>query len=133
MEKDPVRFRIRKKRMLCYECQSIHHPCPAASSLLPPGILADNTLYVAGILSLAKDMKTTVGIGDIRVQTRHVIDTIKTIVEEAGGTLRDITFNSIFIRNLEDYAGMNEVYGEYFNESPPARYAFVRTWCLRIA
>jgi aminoacrylate peracid reductase len=87
-----------------------------------PGVLADNTLYVAGILSLAADMKTTVGVGDIRVQTREVINTIKTIVEEAGGTLKDIAFNSIFLRNLKDYAGMNEVYGEYFNESPPARY-----------
>jgi len=87
-----------------------------------PGILADNTLYVAGILSLADDMKTTVGIGDIRIQTRQVIETIKTIVVEAGGTLKDITFNSIFIRNLDDYPGMNEVYGEYFDETPPARY-----------
>jgi enamine deaminase RidA (YjgF/YER057c/UK114 family) len=82
----------------------------------------DNTLYVAGNLSLAKDMITTVGVGDIRVQTREVINAIETIVEEAGGTLRDIAFNSIFLRNLEAYAGMNEVYGEYFNESPPARY-----------
>lgn len=87
-----------------------------------PGILADNVLYVAGILSLADDMKTTVGVGDIRVQTRQVINTIKTIVEEAGGTLKDIAFNSIFLRNLEDYGGMNEIYGEFFNESPPARY-----------
>ena len=87
-----------------------------------PGILADNVLYVAGILALADDMKTTVGVGDIRAQTRQVIETIRTIVEEAGGSLADITFNSIFIRNLEDYAGMNEVYGAYLNESPPARY-----------
>jgi aminoacrylate peracid reductase len=87
-----------------------------------PGVLADNVLYVAGILSLAQDMKTTVGVGDIRAQTRQVIETIKTIVEEAGGKLKDVTFNSIFIRNLEDYAGMNEVYAEYFAEKPPARY-----------
>jgi aminoacrylate peracid reductase len=87
-----------------------------------PGVLADNVLYVAGILSLAEDMKTTVGIGDIRTQTRRVIETIKIIVEEAGGTLADITFNSIFIRNLDDYAIMNEVYGEFFPHTPPARY-----------
>ena len=87
-----------------------------------PGVLAGNVLYVAGILSLAEDMKTTVGIGDIRVQTHQVIGTIQTIVEEAGGTLADITFNSIFLRNLEDYAGMNEVYGAYFKDRPPARY-----------
>lgn len=87
-----------------------------------PGVRADNVLYVAGILSLAEDMKTTVGVGDIRLQTRQVIETIKTIVEAAGGTLADVTFNSIFLRNLEDYAGMNEVYGGYFKEAPPARY-----------
>lgn len=87
-----------------------------------PGILADNVLYVAGILSLAEDMKSTVGVGDIRAQTRHVIETIKTIVAEAGGTLADVTFNSIFLRNLEDYAGMNEVYATYFGADPPARY-----------
>jgi aminoacrylate peracid reductase len=87
-----------------------------------PGVLADGVLYVAGILSLAEDMKTTVGVGDIRAQTRQVIDTIKTIVEEAGGSLRDVTFNSIFLRNLEDYAGMNQVYAKYFDEAPPARY-----------
>ncbi len=87
-----------------------------------PGVLANGTLYVAGILSLAADMKTTVGVGDIRVQTRQVILTIETIVTEAGGTLSDIVFSSIFLRNLADYAGMNEVYGEYFRVSPPARY-----------
>lgn len=87
-----------------------------------PGVLVDNVLYVAGILALAEDMKTTVGIGDIRAQTRAVIETIQTIVEDAGGTLKDVVFNAIFIRNLEDYAGMNEVYAEYFGEFPPARY-----------
>ncbi len=91
---------------------------------LSPGALADNVLYVSGILPLDKLDKDgkTVGVGDIRAQTRHVIETIKSIVEAAGGTLDDVVFNSIFLRDLKDYGGMNEVYAEYFGAKPPARY-----------
>ena len=91
---------------------------------LSPGARADNVLYVSGILPLDKLDKDgkTVGVGDIRVQTRHVIETIKSIVEAAGGTLDDVVFNSIFLRDLKDYGGMNEIYAEYFGVRPPARY-----------
>ncbi|MGH7806126.1 MAG: Rid family hydrolase [Candidatus Binatia bacterium] len=89
-----------------------------------PGVLADNVLYVSGVLSLDKLDKDgkTIGVGDIRVQTRQVIETIKSIVEAAGGTLDDVVYNAIFIRNLSDYPGLNEVYAEYFGVRPPARY-----------
>ena len=40
----------------------------------------------------------------------------------AGGTMTDITFNQIFLKDLADYAAMNEVYKEYFPKNPPARY-----------
>ena len=89
-----------------------------------PGALVDGVLYVSGVLpldTLDKDGKT-IGVGDIRVQTRQVIETIKSIVEAAGGTLADVVYNAIFIRNLADYTGLNEVYAEYFGAKPPARY-----------
>jgi len=86
-----------------------------------PGVRADNVIYVSGILSLDKNGKT-VGAGDARVQTRHIIEIIKTVVEEGGGTLDDVVFNAIFLRNLSDYSALNEVYREYFGIRPPARY-----------
>ncbi len=48
--------------------------------------------------------------GDAAAQTRHVLETIKSVIETAGGTLEDVTFNSIFIRDWVDCAAMNTVY-----------------------
>lgn len=64
----------------------------------------------------------SIGIGDARAQTKIVLDAVKEIVEEGGGTLDDIVFNSIFIKDLGDYPAMNEVYKTYFPTNPPARY-----------
>jgi aminoacrylate peracid reductase len=63
-----------------------------------------------------------VGAGDVKAQTRAVLNAIKAVVEAAGGTMADIVFNSIFLKDLADYAAMNEVYREFFPSQPPARY-----------
>ena len=82
---------------------------------------AGDTLYVSGILPLGQDGQC-VGVGDARAQTRQVLDTIAKVLEAAGGSLRDIAFNQIFLKDMADYAAMNEVYRTYFPEQPPARY-----------
>lgn len=61
-------------------------------------------------------------VGDAAAQTRHVLDTIKSVIETAGGTMEDVTFNSIFIRDWADYAALNMVYAEYFPGDKPARF-----------
>jgi aminoacrylate peracid reductase len=86
-----------------------------------PGTRAGNTIYVSGCLALGPDGKA-LGIGDVRAQTRHVLDMVKSVVEEAGGTLGDIAYNMIFLKDLADYAAMNEVYRTYFPSEPPARF-----------
>lgn len=86
-----------------------------------PGVVADNILYVSGILALDNDGKV-IGAGDATQQTRVVLETIKSIVEAAGGSMADITFNQIFLKDLADYAAMNVVYKEYFPANFPARY-----------
>jgi len=86
-----------------------------------PGVRAGDTLYVSGCLPMDGEGQS-IGIGDVRVQTKVVLDTIKDIVEAGGGTLADIAFNSIFLKDLADYAAMNEVYKTYFPSNPPARY-----------
>jgi aminoacrylate peracid reductase len=64
----------------------------------------------------------TIGIGDVTAQTRAVLESIKSVIEAGGGTLADIAFNHIFLKDLADYAKMNAVYAEYFPKEPPARY-----------
>ena len=85
------------------------------------GMLADGVLYVSGTLAIDGDGQT-VGIGDAAAQTKHILDAIASVVKTAGGTLQDVTFNQIFLKDLSDYAAMNAVYKEYFPTNPPARY-----------
>ena len=98
-------------------------PKGSAPPLAPysPGAKAGNVVYVSGTLAIDKDGKT-VGVGDVKAQTRFVLETVKSVVEAAGGSLRDVAFNHIFLKDLKDYAAMNEVYREYFPKDPPARY-----------
>ncbi len=98
-------------------------PEGSAPPLAPysPGVRAGNTVYVSGIVALDAD-GNTVGVGDVKAQTRHVLEAIKAVVEAAGGSMEDIAFNQIFLSDLADYAGMNEVYRAYFPTDPPARY-----------
>ena len=86
-----------------------------------PGVVADNILYVSGVLAIDASGKT-VGVGDATAQTRAVLESIKSIVEAAGGTMADVTMNSIFLKDLGDYAAMNAVYKEFFPSEFPARY-----------
>jgi aminoacrylate peracid reductase len=86
-----------------------------------PGARAGNVLYVSGTLALDAASKV-VGVGDVRAQTRHVLESIKSVLAAAGGKMSDIAFNQIFLKDLADYAAMNEVYREYFPAHPPARY-----------
>jgi aminoacrylate peracid reductase len=90
-------------------------PKGSAPPLAPysPGAKAGNVLYVSGTLALDKDGKL-VGAGDVRAQTRFVLESVKAVVEAAGGTLKDVAFNHIFLKDLKDYAAMNEVYREFF-------------------
>ena len=86
-----------------------------------PGVKSGDTVYVSGILALDSD-GNAVGLGDVKAQTRHVIESIRSVVEEAGGSLSDVAFNQIFLADLGDYAEMIEVYGQFFGQNPPARY-----------
>jgi aminoacrylate peracid reductase len=98
-------------------------PKGSAPPLAPysPGAKAGNAVYVSGTLALDSN-GNLVGKGDVKAQTRHVLETIKAVLEAAGGSMRDVTFNQIFLASMSDYAAMNEVYREYFPDKPPARY-----------
>jgi aminoacrylate peracid reductase len=98
-------------------------PKGSAPPLAPysPGAKAGHVVYVSGTLAIDKEGKT-VGVGDVKAQTRFVLETVKSVVEAAGGSLKDVAFNHIFLKDLKDYAAMNNVYREYFPSSPPARY-----------
>jgi aminoacrylate peracid reductase len=86
-----------------------------------PGTLADGVVYVSGTLAFDAG-NNVVHVGDAGAQTRHVLETIKRVIETAGGTMADVTFNSIFITDWANYQAVNAVYAEYFPGDKPARY-----------
>ncbi|MEU9689603.1 RidA family protein [Amycolatopsis japonica] len=58
---------------------------------------------------------------DIRAQTRAVIENIRGILHEVGADLADLTQITTFLVSMNDFGGYNEIYGEYFDETGPAR------------
>lgn len=98
-------------------------PVGSGKPLAPysPATKADNIVYVSGTLPFDEN-NNVVHVGDVTAQTRHVLETIKKVIETAGGTMSDITFNHIFLTDWANYAAMNEVYAEYFPNAEPARY-----------
>ncbi len=98
-------------------------PAGAGKPLAPysPGVIADGVVYVSGTLPL--DAETNlVHPGDAQAQTRHVLNAIKSVIETAGGTMADVTFNHIFLTDWANYAAINTVYAEFFPGDKPARY-----------
>ncbi|HEY7803753.1 MAG TPA: Rid family hydrolase [Orrella sp.] len=98
-------------------------PAGSAPPLAPysPGVRVGNTIYVSGMLAMDKDGRS-VGIGDVAVQTRHVLESVKAVVQAGGASMSDIVYNAIILKDLSDYAAMNKIYAEYFPTNPPARY-----------
>lgn len=86
-----------------------------------PGAMADGVVYVSGTLSFDKD-NNVIHAGDAAAQTRHVLETIQSVIEAAGGTMADVTYNMIFITDWAYYAAVNTVYAEFFPGDKPARF-----------
>jgi 2-iminobutanoate/2-iminopropanoate deaminase len=59
--------------------------------------------------------------GDIQTQTRRVMDNLGAILEAAGASFDQVVKTTIFLRDMADFAAMNEVYGSYFASPAPAR------------
>lgn len=103
--------------------KSIIVPPGAGAPIAPfsPGTMADGVVYVSGTLAFDKD-NNIVHPGDAAAQTRHILETIRAVIETAGGSMEDVTFNHIFLKDWADYAAINKVYAEYFPGEKPARY-----------
>jgi aminoacrylate peracid reductase len=109
--------------------QGTHTPIAPFS----PGMMADNVIYVSGTLAFDHN-NDVVHEGDAAGQTRHILETIKRVLETAGSSLADVTFNMIFVTDWANYAAVNKVYAEYFPGEKPARYCIqcglVKPACL---
>ncbi len=76
-------------------------------------------VFISGMTARKLD-GAMAGVGDIEVQTRQVCENLKAAVEAAGGTMDDICRVDVYIRNMEQFAGIHKVRAEYFKEPLPA-------------
>lgn len=92
---------------------------PAAIGPYSQGIIVNNLFYSSGQIPLtAEGIMAT---GDIKEQTHQVFRNLQAVLSEAGASLETVIKTTVFIKNMDDFAAVNEVYGEYFSSHKPAR------------
>jgi 2-iminobutanoate/2-iminopropanoate deaminase len=85
-----------------------------------PGILAGNTLYLAG--HLGRDPVTSELVpGGIEAETRQALANLGEVLKTAGMSFGDVTSVTVYITSFDDFANFNTVYREFFPKDPPAR------------
>jgi 2-iminobutanoate/2-iminopropanoate deaminase len=93
---------------------------PKAIGPYVQAIKANGLVYTAGQIPL--DPKTgNIIEGGIKEQTRRVMENLKAVLAAAGSSLDRVVKATVFLKNITDFAAMNEVYGEYLESAKPAR------------
>ncbi|MEY4604418.1 MAG: hypothetical protein RIT43_1710 [Bacteroidota bacterium] len=93
---------------------------PAPVGPYSQAIMISNTLYVSGQIPLVPTTGQLIT-DSIEDATHQVMKNIQALVEEAGLSLENIVKCSIFLKSMDDFARMNQVYSSYFKDIPPAR------------
>ena len=95
-------------------------PAPFQGAPYSQAIKANGFVFVSGQLSL-RPGETDLVPGDIKAQTQQVFSNLRAILEEAGSSLDRLVKTTVFLQNLDDFAGMNEIYTTHVGSTPPAR------------
>ncbi len=95
---------------------------PAAIGPYSQAIKIGSFVFVSGQIPLLPASGEIVH-GDIRLQTRQVLENIKHVLEAAGSSLDKVVKTTIFMKDLNDYTAINDAYKEFFSHKPPARAA----------
>ncbi|WP_020168237.1 MULTISPECIES: RidA family protein [Methylotenera] len=92
---------------------------PAAIGPYSQAIVVGDLLFTSGQIPLRAD--GTLNDGDIAVQTTQVLANLKAVIEAAGANLSKVVKTTVFLKNLDDFVAMNNVYAEAFGGHTPAR------------
>ncbi|MBC2856253.1 RidA family protein [Cetobacterium sp. 2A] len=93
---------------------------PAAIGPYSQAIEANGMLFVSGQIPFVPSTMAIVS-EDVKEQTKQSLENVKAILMEAGYTLKDVVKAGVFIKDMNDFAAINEVYNEYLGEVKPAR------------
>jgi 2-iminobutanoate/2-iminopropanoate deaminase len=97
---------------------------PQAIGPYSQAIRAGGLLFCSGQIPLDPATGEMVGAGDVRVQTKRVLENVKAVLEAGGASLSSVVKTTLFLKDLQDFAAVNEIYASYFPSMPPARSTF---------
>ncbi|MGB9679408.1 MAG: RidA family protein [Minisyncoccia bacterium] len=93
---------------------------PKAIGPYSQGVLIDGFLYTAGQMGVVPETGEFVE-GGIEAQTERVLENIKQILKAANMGFENVIKTTVFVTNMGDFSKINEIYGRYFKDNPPAR------------
>ena len=93
---------------------------PKAIGPYSQAVVAQGFAFLSGQIALNPDNGQIVE-GGIREQTHRVLENIKALLEASGSSLRLVVKTTVYLKDMNEFAVMNEVYSEYFADHPPAR------------
>ena len=101
--------------------QVIHtENAPAAIGPYSQAVKAGNLLFVSGQVPFVPETMEIVE-GDVKSQTAQSLKNLQAILKEAGADFSNVVKTTVFIKDMNEFAQINEVYAEYFGENKPAR------------
>ena len=92
---------------------------PGAIGPYSQAIRTETMVFVSGQLALSPDTGNLVS-DDIKAETRQAMQNLEAILEAAGSSLQKVVKTTLFIKDMNDFLMINEVYGEFFQSDPPA-------------
>ncbi len=92
---------------------------PQAIGPYSQAILFNNLVFTSGQIPLNSGGEFQNG--DIKVQTKQVLENLQAVLKEANSSLDNVIKTSVFLTNMEDFAEMNKIYESYFSSNKPAR------------
>lgn len=95
---------------------------PAAIGPYSQGILVGDRLYVSGQIAIDPETGSMID-GSVEEETERVLENVEAVLKAASMTFENVVRCEVYMADMDDYAQINEVYGRYFNEMPPARQA----------
>ncbi len=93
---------------------------PKAIGPYSQAIKANGFIFVSGQIPIDPATQQLID-GDVAAQTERVLKNLSAILAAAGSSLQNVVKAGVFLKNMSDFSAMNEVYGRYFTQSPPAR------------
>ena len=93
---------------------------PKAIGPYSQAVIHDGIAYLSGQIPLDPVTNQLVD-GDIAVQTERVLENLKALLEACGASLGSVLKTTVYIKDMGDFPKMNEIYGRYFGQNPPAR------------